>query len=59
VGEYSKPLPLPEQEALARELADAVWHFGQTGESELVFARRFLTERGVGVLRQTDAQPKK
>jgi hypothetical protein len=46
-GNYKRPLADEAQEALARDLADEIWHFGQTGESEIAFARRFVSQRWV------------
>jgi hypothetical protein len=39
-----QPLEDPALEALARDLADQIWYFGQSGESELRFARRFISK---------------
>ena len=45
LNEFDHPLSDAFLEQTAVELADDLWRFGQTGESEISFARRLLRTR--------------
>lgn len=47
LSEFDAPLDNEAQERAAQALAADLWKFGQTGESEISFARRFLSQRWV------------
>jgi hypothetical protein len=54
LSEFDNPLTDAAQERVAQVLASDLWEFGQTGESEISFARRFLSKRWVDLVRHPD-----
>jgi hypothetical protein len=59
LSEFDNPLADAAQERAAQVLAADLWEFGQTGESEISFARRFLSKRWVDLLRHAQTHSNK